>query len=167
MRYRISHSIETDEATFWNLFFDKAVNEAMFRDELRFSVYRVISLDKRPDGTIIQKSEAAPPVELPAAVKRVVGDVTSYTEAGRFDPATKRYTADVIPSAASDKVRTRVEIWVEPRGDKRVERIVDVDNSVKIFGVGKVAEKFIEQQTRKTYDDVAVFMNRWIRTHGL
>lgn len=166
MRYRISHMIETDEATFWDIFFDDAFNEAMFRD-LRFNLYRVLSFDRREDGTITKKVEAAPPVELPAAAKKVIGNVTSYIEEGRFDPKAKRYTVNVAPSAAGDKVQTHVEIWVEARGDKRVERFVDVDNTVRIFGVGKVVEKFVEQQTRKSYDGAAAFTNKWIREKGL
>ena len=53
--------------------------------------------------------------------------------------------------------------WVQARSGATI----DVDNPAKIFGVGKVVEKFSEQTTRKTYDDVAAFMNQWIKDKGL
>lgn len=167
MRYVITHSIDTDEQTFWDLFFDDEFNDALFIGHLKFKAHRVLSFERQPDGRITKRTEAAPAVELPSTVKKVVGDVTSYVEAGEFDPSTRRYTVDVTPGAAADKVKTRVQIWVEARGDKRVDRYVEVDNTVRIFGVGKVVEKFIEQQTRDTYTHVAEFTNRWIKEKGL
>lgn len=167
MQYRISHQLNTDVETFWRMFFEDAFNEALYRDHLKFSVFRVLSSETAADGTVRRRVESAPPVELPAAAKKVLGDATSYVEEGTFDPQRKRYTVDVIPAAAADKIKTRAELWVEARGDKRCERVVEVSNEVKIFGIGKMLEKFIEQQTRKTYDEAAAFTNRWIADKGL
>ena len=63
-------------------------------------------------------------------------------------------------------MQTRVVMWVEPRGDKRVERFVDVDNTVKIFGLGKILEAFLEKEMRKSYDSAAEFTNKWIAEKG-
>ncbi|MDD9945520.1 MAG: DUF2505 family protein [Myxococcales bacterium] len=167
MRYRISHMIETDPQTFWEVFFDEAYNRALSIDHLGFSRYDVLSFERHDDGRITKRIEAAPEVELPGPVKKAFGHVTSYIEAGTFDPSTSRYVVDVIPSAAADKIKTKIEIWIEPRGDKRVERMVEVDNTVKIFGVGKLVEKFLEQQTREAYSLAAEFTNRWIAEKNL
>lgn len=168
MQYRITHEINTDADTFWErIFFDDAYNQALFRTHLRFNVFRVLSSETAADGTIRRRVENAPPVELPAAAKKVLGDATSYVEEGTFDPVRKRYAVNVVPATAADKIKTHAELWVEPRGDKRCERIVEISNEVKIFGIGKVVEKFIEQQTRKTYDEAAAFTNRWIAEKGL
>jgi hypothetical protein len=56
---------------------------------------------------------------------------------------------------------------VEPRGDKRIERICEVDISVNIFGVGGIVEKFVESETRDSYEKATVFTNDWIKKHGL
>lgn len=168
MRFTIRHTFDIDEDTFWGkLFFDPAYNEALFQDYLKFNVYRVLELDHRDDGTVIRRTECAPPVEVPAAARKVIGDTTSYVEEGRFDPKTKRFTVQVLPKVGGDKIKTQVTMWVEPRGDKKIERIAEVDNSVKVFGVGKLIEGFIEKQTRGTYDSAADFTKRWIAEKGL
>lgn len=168
MRYRISHLTNTDIDTFWDkLFFDEAYNEALYSGHLRFSTYNVQKLEKQADGTVVKRVEAAPPIELPGTIKKVLGDFSSYIEDGVYNPKTRRYVVNVTPSTAADKVKTRVEVWCEPKGDKQCERIAEIDNEVKIFGVGKVVEKFIEQQMRDTYDKAAEFTNRWIAEKGL
>ena len=40
-------------------------------------------------------------MEIPAVAKKIVGDSTSYVEDGRFDPKTKRFTAEVQLKAAT------------------------------------------------------------------
>lgn len=168
MRYRISHPMNADADTYWNkIFFDKEYNDRLFKDHLRFSKFNVLELRKEPDGTVHKRVDCNPGIELPGAVKRVIGDLSGYLEEGVFDPISKRYRANITPGAAADKIRTLIEIFVEPKGPGRSERVVQVDNEVKIFGVGRVAEKFLEQQLRTTYGAAAEFTNRWIAEKGL
>lgn len=162
MRYTIRHSYEIDPDGFWAMFFDEAYNQALFARHLGFHVYRVLELDRREDGTIMRRTECAPPVEVPAVVRKVIGDSTSYVEEGRFDPKARTFTVDVKPKVGADRIKTRVVIRVEPRGEKRVERIAEIDNTVSVFGVGKVVEAFIEKQTRATYEASDAFTKRWI-----
>jgi hypothetical protein len=168
MRYTIRHTFDIDADTFWNkLFFDPEYNSALFERYLKFNPYRVLELDRRPDGSIRRKLECAPPVEIPAVAKKIIGDSTSYVEDGLFDPKTRRFTIEVIPKMGADKIKSRGAIWVEPRGDKRIERMAEVDNEVKVFGVGKILEAFIEKETRATYDQSATFTQQWIAEKGL
>lgn len=168
MRYTIRHTFNTDQDTFWNkVFFDKAYNEALFKQHLKFRQYDLLSLDNRPDGNVERKVLCVPNVEIPAAARKILGETAGYTEVGRFDAKTKRFSADVIPKVGADTIKTKVTMWVEPRGDKKVERVCEVDNTVKVFGLGKVLEAFIEKQTRDSYDAAAEFTNRWIADKGL
>ena len=168
MRYTIKHIFNTDVDTFWDkIFFDPEYNETLFKQHLGFVVYEVLELDKKEDGSISRRVRGVPRVEIPAAVKKVLGDSAGYTENGRFDPSSKRFSIEVIPNTAADKIKTRLTMWVEPRGDKRIERFVDVESEVKIFGVGKMIEGVIEKQTRDNYGRAAEFTNRWIADKGL
>lgn len=169
MRYTIKHTIETDLETFWSkLFFDPEFNRSMFLDHLGFTSYRVLEDRTDPDGTRHRRVESTPKVELPAPARKLFGDNLSYTEVGRFDPSTKHYFVDALPpKVAGDKVKTTSEIWAEPVSDKRIERIVTVDCSVKVFGLGTLLEGIIEQQTRDNYAKAAEYTNRWIREKGL
>jgi hypothetical protein len=168
VRYTIKQTIETDIDTFWNkLFFDAEFNRSMFVDHLGFTLYKVLEERTDPDGTRHRRVECTPKVELPGPARKVFGDGFSYVEVGRFDPGTRRYTVQVLPKVAADKIKTSSEIWVEALGEKRCERVVSIDNSVKVFGIGTLLEGYVEQQTRDLYAKSAEFTNRWIREKGL
>lgn len=167
MRYTLRHTIHTDVDSFWEMFFSEEYNEAMFKGALGFSEWRVLDFHRGDDGVITRRTHNVPKVDYPAAMKKVVGDLSSYVEEGRFDPVKKRWIVDVTPSAMADKIKTHVEQWVEPRGDKSCERIAEIDNSIKVFGLGGMMEKFFEQQMRTSYDQSADFTNKWIADKGL
>jgi hypothetical protein len=168
VRYTIRHTFNLDADSFWEkLFFDPAYNEALFKGHLGFEQYKVAILDKKPDGSVHRRTECVPKVEMPTVAKKLFGEKAGYTEDGHFDPKTKRFTVNVTPSVAADRVKTTLTMWVEPRGDKRVERIVEVDSSVKVLGIGSMIEGIIEKQTRHNYDMAAEFTVRWIADKGL
>ena len=162
MRYSIRHAFDADADTFWNVFFDADYNRVLFTEHLKFKLYHVLEFDRRADGVIVRRVECAPAVEVPAIARKIFGDATSYVEEGRFDPKAGRFTVDVRPKVGADRVQTRLEMRVEPRGERRIERIADIDNQVKVFGVGKVIEAFIENETRRTYDAAAEFTRKWL-----
>jgi hypothetical protein len=167
VRYTIKHTIETDVDTFWKLFFDAEFNRALFVDGLHFTVYQVLEDVREPSGAVRKRVECSPKIDLPAPARKIFGDSVGYTEIGRYDPTQKKYFADVVPKVAAEKVKTTSETWAEARGDKRCERLVQVDTTVKVFGLGGLLEGFIEQQTRDQYAKAAEFTNRWIRDKGL
>jgi hypothetical protein len=167
MQFTVKHNLETDSDTFWDkIFFDDEYNRSLFLDYLRFSDYRVLSLEREDNGTIRRRLEIAPRVEIPKAIKKVLGDSANYVEEGSFDPIAKKWNFVVIPHVASNKIKTRGELWVEARGEKRVERICVINTEVKVFGIGRLVEEIIEKQTRSSYDQAAVFTNKWIRDKG-
>jgi hypothetical protein len=167
MQFTVKHNLETDSDTFWDkIFFDDEYNRSLFLDYLRFSDYRVLSLEREDNGTIRRRLEIAPRVEIPKAIKKVLGDSANYVEEGSFDPIAKKWNFVVIPHVASNKIKTHGEMWVEARGEKRVERICVINTEVKVFGIGRLVEEIIEKQTRSSYDQAAVFTNKWIRDKG-
>jgi hypothetical protein len=168
VKYTIKHTFNIAAEDFWKkLHFEPEYNRALFEKHLGFTVYKVLSSEEKPDGTILRKTECAPKIELPGPAKKIFGDNTSYVEDGTFDPKTQRFTVNVIPKVGADKIKTRVVMWVEKKGDKQCERVVEVDNEVKVFGLGGMLESFIEKQTRANYDAAATFTNRWIQEKGL
>jgi hypothetical protein len=168
MRFTIRHVIDTDEETFWRkIFFDEPFNRELCLGHLKFEVFQVLEMSRQRDGVITRRIRNQPPAEIPAPVKKALGDSTSFVEEGRFDPAARRWRFRVIPAVAPDRIRTEGQLWVEPRGDKRIERFVEVQTTVKVFGLGRVVEELIARQTRSSYDQAAQFTNRWIREKGL
>jgi hypothetical protein len=168
VRYTIKHTIETDIDTFWNkVFFEPEFNRRLFIEHLGFTSYQVLEDRTDPDGVRHRRVDCVPKIELPAPARKVFGDNLGFVEVGRYDPAVKRYYVQVLPKTGGDKIKTTTEIWAEPLGDKRIERVVSIDSSVKIFGIGTLIEGFIEQQTRDSYARGAEYTNRFIREQGL
>lgn len=168
MRYTIKHHIETDVDSFWSkLFFDAAFNRAFFVDYLEFTSYDVLEQRTDPDGTIHRRVDCTPKVELPGPARKLFGDNVGFQEIGHYDPKQRKYFVEVVPRMAAERVKTTSAIWVEPAGDARCERIVTVDNTAKVFGLGTLIEGYIQQQTRELYSYSADFANRWIRERGL
>jgi hypothetical protein len=167
MKFTIKQTFDVDEETFWHrIHLDEGYNRALYQDHLKFRSFKVLDNQKHQDGSVTRRIELAPAVELPGAVKKVIGDVTTYVEDGRFDPAARRWRFTANP-AATDKIQTSGEIRVESRGPKQIERIVEMEVVAKIFGVGKMIEGFIEQQTRANFEKGEQFTRQWIKDKGL
>jgi hypothetical protein len=80
----------------------------------------------------------------------------------QYDAATKRWTFRTIPSKLADKLTVKGEYYVEPKGEKQLERVISCEINCSIFGLGGTVEGFIEKQTRESYELVARFTNEFI-----
>lgn len=166
-KFTLRNVFETDEETFWNrIFFDPEYNQRLYLDALKFKGFDLLEITGEPGGARTRKIRTEPRSEAPAVVTKLIGGSLSYVEEGRFDPATKKWTYTITTSKLADKVKIRGTFWVEPRGDKRVERVCECEVEVKIFGVGGAVESFIEKTTRESYEDAAKFTNAFIKEKG-
>lgn len=166
--FTIRHTFNTDIGSYWpKVFFDPEYNERLYKDALAFAFYDVLEQKEEPGGVITRRMRTEPKSDAPIIVKKLIGDSLRYTESGRFDPAKKRWAYNIVPSKLADKIHIAGEFWVEPRGDKSIERYCDCDIQVRIFGVGGAVESFIEKTTRENYEKAARFTNDFIREKGL
>lgn len=167
MKATYSHVFNCDADTFWNkIFLDPEYNRALFLEGLKFPEYE--SLEERDTGTtVIRRCRVRPKQDAPAAIQKIVGGSFSYVEDGTFDKAAKRYRFKVITATMADKIRSEGELRVEPAGDKRVKRIIDMTVEVKIFGIGGMVESFVSKSMQDNYDQAATFTNKWIADKGL
>ena len=165
MHTTIRHTLNTNPATFWELFFDEEFNREQFK-RLKFDDWTQLAFERKPDGSIVRKTRNSPPAKIPGPVQKALGNVTSYIEDGVYNPATGKFSF-TAQAPGADKVKTQGEVWVEPRGEAQVERIASIEISANVRFVGGMIEGFIEQQTRRFYEKGAEFTNRWIADKGL
>ena len=166
MSYTVRHTIDTDVATFWKLTFDQELARVMLNKLGNTSEFSM--LEERVEGDITHRRiEWRTSSELPGFVTKLVGDGT-YTEIGTFDAARKKYTASCVPKLGGEKFLTRYEITAEPvDGGRRSARIITTENTIKVFGIGGMIAKLLEQGQRAAHDESAKFINDWIREQGL
>jgi len=167
MKASYSHTFNTDADTFWNkIFLDAAYNKALYLEGLKFPEYEV--LEERDTGSsVVRRVRIVPKQDAPAAIQKLAGGRVAYTEEGTFDKNAKRYRFKVVTASMADKIQTSGEIRVEPAGEKKIRRIIDMTFEVKIFGVGGMVESFIGKSMSESYDAAATFTNKWIAEKGL
>jgi len=164
--YTVRHTIETDVDGFWKLFLDQSVALAMWNDLGSPGSYEVVEEQKTDNGSWHWRIDYAANIELPGFAKKLVGD-GSYSEIGCFDSTLQTYRARCVPKLNAEKFSTTFEISTRPLGDGlRCERVTVVENTVKVFGVGGLIERYLEHTQRDAHDRAADFLNRWIRSGG-
>ncbi len=168
MRFRCQNVFNCDAETYWSkVFFDVEYNRGLYLGTLGFKQFEVLELTGEPGGDRTRKMFTEPKNDAPAVVTKLIGGGLNYTERGRFDAKTQKWTYEITTNKLSDKVRIGGTLWVEPRGDKKIERICEVDLEVNVFGVGGVVEKFIADTTRESYEKTAQYTNAFLANKGL
>ena len=164
--FTLRHTLDTTPDIYWDrVFFDADYNVRLNRDALGFRQYDVLDEKTAEDGSRSRRLRMLPKDPPPAVVKKLVGDEPS-TEEGHYDPAVRRYAFTIQPPSMADKIRIAGTLRAEPKGEK-MERVVDFEIKVSIFGVGGVIEGFIEKTVRESYDRGAAFTNVFLREKGL
>lgn len=158
------HTFACDVDTFWDrIFFDPDFNRAMFKDHLGFPEWNATVKEDTAEARK-QIVVVRPPIggDIPAAVKRAIGDNFGYEEHGTFDKKTKRYSVEVKPNIAADKAQVKGEVWLEKIDDNKCRRLARFTIDVKIMMVGKVIEDQIAKNMSQSFDKGADFTNEWI-----
>lgn len=166
-RVRIEHTFECSEESFWKLFLNDDYNKAMFCDYMKFPRWQVTQLQE--EGNEVRRTVEVEPyvADLPAAIKKVVGDNVRYREEGKLDKQKNRYSVHTIPARLADKLRVEGEQYTEPLGEGQCRRIFTAEITVKIFGIGGLMEKRIAADLQRSYDLGAKFTHRYIKEHGI
>jgi hypothetical protein len=161
--YTVTHKIETDVDSFWNAFLDPQLVRALMDDLKEYAGYEVVEERRDESGNFHRRLQCWTKLEIPAIAQKFVGD-GKYAEVGVFDNAKKRYKAQYLPNQNSDKIRTDFEIYARPIGDgTHCERVIEVDNTVKIFGIGGMLASLLERTQREVHQHSADFTNHWLR----
>lgn len=160
-----SHEINCDEATFWELFLDKEFNEKLYKQGLEFPEWSIVEQTEN-DNEIRRTTKGRPKLKnVPGPVAKILGDSFGYTETGTMDKKSKVWKYKLTPSAMADKIRQEGTLRVQPAGEGKIKRTVELVIEAKIFGIGGMVESTTEKQLRDGWDTSAVFMNKWIAEH--
>lgn len=150
------HDLPGTPQDFWEAFFDPDAITAMYRDALGATEATVVDQEGDVASGLTRTLHSEQPIDAPGPIRKLMGDTAGTTETGTFDPGTGTWTFTMTPSTLADKISLAGTIRVEPTDDGCV-RIFDLDGKVKILGLGKVFEGFIESQTKDAQDKTAAF----------
>lgn len=164
--HRAIHGV--DEATFWErLFFDPEFNHRLYYDVLGFDRWEVIEDRIDEEGGRVRRVRIAPGVGLPAPARKVVGNAFTYVENGRLDPQTRRFDYRIEPALNPARADLHGAFWVEPRGERTVERFHEIDAQVTFLGFGRMIENRIGRELNAAFDRAAEFAEVYLREEGI
>jgi hypothetical protein len=145
-----------EAGAFWRTFFDAAFNERLYGEVLGFPEFAVVE-QRETDHEIVRVVEAQPNVrvEIPAAVRSLLGPRFRYTERGRFDKATQIFSFRVVPATLAERTSNEGAMRLEPVADMRWRWITDFKVEASVFGVGRLMESLAEKQLRGDWDLMA------------
>lgn len=160
MRFAVTHTFRNiTPEQYENLYWDEDFNIALCRE---VKLHRVLKARTVEGNNLYREVVVGPDREVPKPVARFLGsDRIEYTEIATYTFGTYRGTWKTIPSVLANKVVAEGTFEFQPDANG-VRRVVQGDISVKILGVGGVAEKFIVSDVEKSYEDAARFTQRWI-----
>jgi hypothetical protein len=162
MRFTTRYPIETGVDGFWSLFFDDEFQLALLRSFQAAATRQVVEQRTDASGLMHMRIEYAAPADLPSLAKKLFGN-GEYTEVGRYDANLRKYCAATVPKVGADKIVIHTELSAEPLSATRCERVLTMETTVKVFGLAKMLESFLEREQRQAQKRTVDFTNAWIQ----
>ena len=124
-----------------------------------------VLVDRMEGDKRIMEMKYTTETNLPGPLKKLVGGATAQSMIMKFNMDTKTFagTMSVQPSQMADKVKISGKISLKEQGNKCVQ-VVDGDVSIKIFGVGKMAEKFLVEKMDTSAASEIRLRNEYMKT---
>ena len=160
MNFRIAHEFKKITLEqYEKLNFDEPFNIALCRN---VRLARELIEKTETDGRLRRVVKVGAEREVPSPVAKIIGAKRiEYTEQVDYTFGTYRGTWDSVSSVLTDKVACSGTFSFADTGDG-VQRVVEGNIKVKIFGVGGVVEKFVVADLNRSYQRAAEFTQQWI-----
>lgn len=108
---------------------------------------------------IVRRLRVRPRYELPSFAKgRIKPEMTEYVEASRYDKRAHRFTYTIhpnIPPAWSDKFTSRGTYTLTDAPGGSTRRHIEVELVLKVPLIGGLAERYIAEQVKASFDEEA------------
>ena len=166
MRFTVQHTYPiAADRFFTEMFFDPEYNRTLYLDGLGFGAFDVEREDRDASGQVEHRTvRVQPKLNMPKPVAKLLGSAFTYREVGAMEG--DAWESQIIPSRLADKVALRTRMTVTPVGEDTCLRTAEFDIQVRIFGVGKVFEGFIERTLRESYHKAGVHSARWLNARS-
>ncbi|WP_394825995.1 DUF2505 family protein [Pendulispora albinea] len=169
--FTIRNEFFCDEDTFWEgVFLTEDFNRRLFLEVLKFPSWTATVKESGAGASkkIERIMNVVPRVgDLPAPLKKVMGDRFGYEETGTYEAATRKYAFTTKTSTMADKVHVHGSLHTEKLGDKHIARVAKVHVEVKIFMVGALAEEKFISDLRTSYETAARFTETYLKEKSL
>ncbi len=146
-------------ASYEAMYYDETFNQEMM--PVAGLKSRTMLERREENGVLHRKIRVVPLRDFPPPINKFVKEELSYIEHSSFDRASHRQLWRSEVNVLPGKLHLAGDLSFRAV-DGGVERRVTGEMKVDVFGVGKIIEKMIIDDLKKTYDRVAAFSQRWI-----
>jgi hypothetical protein len=158
------HSFPCSAETFWQVFLSPEFSRAFWIEKTGASAYQLLHDDRAPSGDrrrVFQVSLRG--LELPGPLANLVSGSLRFTEEGTYCAARGHYDYRQTYSALSDRIKVTGTVSVRSGPDDRtVLRKAAVECTVKLFGLGALAERAAESNFKWGFAAEAAFAADWL-----
>jgi Protein of unknown function (DUF2505) len=163
----VAHDYDCTATTFFrDCILSKTYNDELYAF-LGFPRFEWLELREEGQRTFRRTRVAPPTGQLPAPVKKLIGDGLSYIEEGTYDATTMRFEFRVLPSALGEKADVTGRLWCTDRPGGGIVRHAQLDAHVKVFGIGSLLEEKILDGYRRSFEAAAKFTSGFLERNGL
>lgn len=159
MKFTVHHVVKGTPGEFWSRFLDPQYAQRLHLEGLGSTSCEVLTQDGSYPGPVTRRLRYSQATDVPAPLKKLVGEQVTGEEDGTFDPASGIWTFTMTPGTMTDKTHIAGSMRAEDRGEGTTDLEFTLEAKVRILGLGSVAEKFIERQARESQDRTAAFLD--------
>ncbi|MBI3071846.1 MAG: DUF2505 family protein [Deltaproteobacteria bacterium] len=163
MKFSVAHEFPMTPAQFWKNLYDPAY-DAYIETDLEFRERRILEV-KEDEKQISRRISTLPKRTWPAIIEKVFGDGFGFVEESTWVKGTNVMAWRTIPNRMADRVKAAGTLHVAELGANRIQRVVEGDVDVRLFGVGGIVESIVLKSIEETYVRAAASLNRWLETH--
>jgi hypothetical protein len=145
MRIVAEHVYDCEPEAFWAHHLDEESRRAKEVEGCGAVSFRVLSKGRQGDAVVV-RSELVKAPDLPAPVRRIFGETIRAEEALRWEEGSNTATFEHTSETMPDRVRMSGRLITEPLGDGRCRVILDVDVTVKLFGIAGIVERLLAKE---------------------
>jgi hypothetical protein len=128
--------------------------EEIERNEDEQGIHRVLK-------TVIPKNA------VPAPVLRLLGvPRLEFTEEHRYRRGSSVIGFRTVPNVFPGRAAIDGEIVFEILPDGRLQRRIEGEVDVRVFGIGRIVERVIRDNVKRANQTIAEVMEEWLRTHS-
>ncbi|MGK0359652.1 MAG: hypothetical protein ACI9U2_001958 [Bradymonadia bacterium] len=162
MRFTVQHTFPIAfDRFFTEMFFDPDYSRTLYLETLGCGAFDIEREDRDASGMVEHRTvRVQPKLNMPKPVAKLLGTTFTYREVGTMEGMA--WESQIVPSRLADKVTVRTVMAVTPLGEDTCLRTAEFDIQVRIFGLGKVFEGFIERTLRESYAKASAHSIRWL-----
>ncbi len=160
MKLTLTYDLACSPEVFWERYFNTDYTLRLHKEALGSSSVEVEAIEGDLESGLRRVLRYSQSPDMPGPVKKIFGQEVKTVEVSTFDPAIATSAFTLTPSTMADKTEISGAITVVPHDGTTGQSVLTfiLEAKVKIFGVGPVAERFIERQARDTQDKAVEFM---------